>query len=81
MNHEDTVYCGVDVSKDPLDVLFKGHSARFENTVKGVRAMTTHIGRVHYVLESTGGYERMADDGYRIGGEYHQSITDPALCA
>lgn len=43
MNHENTVYCGVDVSKDHLDVLSKGHSARFENTVKGVRAMTNCI--------------------------------------
>ena len=77
MNHENTVSCGVDVSKDHLDVLSKGHSARFENTVKGVRAMTNRIGRAHYVLESTGGYERLAawlmmDDGLEV------SIVNPS---
>jgi len=39
MNHKERVYCGVDVSKDHLDVLFKGRPDRFENSVKGARAM------------------------------------------
>ncbi|VGO13658.1 hypothetical protein PDESU_02215 [Pontiella desulfatans] len=60
MNHKERVYCGVDVSKDHLDVLFKGRPDRFENSVKGARAMVDRIGKAHYVLESTGGYERMA---------------------
>ncbi|RKX39204.1 MAG: IS110 family transposase [Verrucomicrobia bacterium] len=60
MNHEERVYCGVDVSKDHLDVLVKGRPAQFENTAKGVRSMVARIGKAHYVLESTGGYERMA---------------------
>jgi transposase len=57
---EEKVYCGVDVSKHHLDVMFKGRPSRFDNTVKGVESMMARIGRAHYVLESTGGYERMA---------------------
>lgn len=60
MNCEEKVYCGVDVSKLHLDILFKGRPARFANTTKGVESMMVRIGKVHYVLESTGGYERMA---------------------
>ena len=33
---------------------------RFENTVKGAKALMNHAGDVHYVFESTGGYERLA---------------------
>ena len=60
MNCKEKVYCGVDVSKLHLDVLFKGRPNRFANTIKGVESMMARIGNVHYVLESTGGYERMA---------------------
>ena len=60
MNCKEKVYCGVDVSKLYLDVLFKGRPGRFPNTIKGVESMMARIGNVHYVLESTGGYERMA---------------------
>ena len=60
MNCNEKVYCGVDVSKLHLDVLFKGRPDRFANTIKGVESMMARIGNVHYVLESTGGYERMA---------------------
>lgn len=60
MNCKEKVYCGVDVSKLHLDVLFKGRPDRFDNTIKGVESMLARIGKVHYVLESTGGYERMA---------------------
>ncbi len=59
MNCKEKVYCGVDVSKLHLDVMFKGRPGRFANTIKGVEAMMARIGNVHYVLESTGGYERM----------------------
>jgi len=77
MNCEEKVYCGVDVSKHHLDVLLKGRSCRFDNTVKGVESMMLRIGRAHYVLESTGGYERMAawllmDAGSEV------SIVNPA---
>ena len=60
MNCKEKVYCGVDVSKLHLDVLLKGRPDRFANTIKGVESMMARIGKVHYVLESTGGYERMA---------------------
>jgi transposase len=60
MNCKEKVYCGVDVSKLHLDVLFKGRPGHFANTIKGVESMMARIGKVHYVLESTGGYERMA---------------------
>lgn len=60
MNMKEKVYCGVDVSKHHLDVKFKGRPDRFDNTVKGVESMLSRIGKAHYVLESTGGYERMA---------------------
>jgi len=60
MTCKETLYCGVDVSKHHLDVLFKGRPDRFDNTIKGVESMMVRIGKVHYVLESTGGYERMA---------------------
>lgn len=53
MNCKEKVYCGVDVSKLHLDVLFNGRPGRFANTIKGVESMMTRIGLVHYVLEST----------------------------
>lgn len=60
MNMKEKVYCGVDVSKHHLDVMVQGRSNRFDNTVKGVESMKVRIGNVHYVFESTGGYERLA---------------------
>jgi transposase len=60
MNMNEIIYCGVDVSKHHLDVLQEGRLVRFENTVKGSEDLYALKGRVHYVLESTGGYERTA---------------------
>ncbi len=60
MNLNKKVYCGVDVSKHHLDLLHEGRPVRFENSVKGAGAMMERIGPVHYVFESTGGYERTA---------------------
>lgn len=60
MNTEEKVYCGVDVSKYHLDVMCKGRPDHFDNTVKGVESMKVRIGKVHYIFESTGGYERLA---------------------
>lgn len=60
MNTAEKVYCGVDVSKHHLDVMIKGRSIRFDNTVQGVESMKVRVGNVHYVFESTGGYERLA---------------------
>jgi len=59
MNMEK-VYCGIDVSKKHLDA-FNGKGTRqFDNTCDGVVALMAWAGNVHYVFESTGGYERMA---------------------
>lgn len=60
MNHDQKVYCGIDVSKHHLDAWINGKSKRYPNTVKGVEALMAHAENVHFVFESTGGYERMA---------------------
>lgn len=59
MNKEN-VYCGVDVSKKHLDAFMGKTTRRFDNTCEGVKALMNWAGNVHYVFESTGGYERMA---------------------
>ena len=60
MNTEVTVYCGIDVSKEHLDARIKGKTIRFSNTVKGANRIIDRAGGVHFIFESTGGYERMA---------------------
>lgn len=60
MNLEQKVYCGVDVSKRYLDAFIEGQTVRFENTAKGAKALMNRARSVHYVFESTGGYERTA---------------------
>ena len=60
MNRTKKIYCGVDVSKHYLDAYFEGRTMRFENTAKGAKALMKQAGDVHYVFESTGGYERLA---------------------
>lgn len=60
MNTEVTVYCGIDVSKEHLDARIKGKTVRFSNTAKGTDLIMDRAGAVHFVFESTGGYERMA---------------------
>ena len=60
MNLKEKVYCGVDVSKHYLDAFIEAKTVRFENTAKGAKALMKQAGDVHYVFESTGGYERMA---------------------
>jgi len=57
---EEKVYCGIDVSKHHLDAFIQGKTVRYENTVKGATALAVRAGKLHYVFESTGGYERMA---------------------
>jgi transposase len=60
MNPEQKIYCGVDVSKKDLDAFMGGKTIRFTNTVKGICSLMKQAGDVHYVFESTGGYERPA---------------------
>lgn len=60
MNTGKKVYCGIDVSKKNLDAFIQGKTMRFANTVKGVDQLLKNAGSLHYVFESTGGYERLA---------------------
>lgn len=60
MNTVQKIYCGVDVSKDFLDAFIGGKTLRFANTLKGISALMKQAGEVHYVVESSGGYERPA---------------------
>lgn len=77
MNCKQKVYCGVDVSKHHLDAFTGGKVVRFENTNKGVSALMGRFGDVHYVFESTGGYERLAAWGILTAGGT-ASIVNPA---
>lgn len=76
-NADEKVYCGVDVSKHHLDAFIKGKVIRYENTVKGATALANRAGKVHYVFESTGGYERMAA-WMLLAAEYEVSVVNPA---
>ncbi|MDA3799718.1 MAG: IS110 family transposase [Kiritimatiellae bacterium] len=59
-NNDDIIYCGVDVSKKNLDALVGNKVKRYDNTMEGVKQLMKDAGDVHYVFESTGGYEREA---------------------
>lgn len=77
MKHDQTVYCGIDVSKHHLDAFFNGKSKSFPNTVSGVNSLMTHAKGAHFVFESTGGYERMA--AWMLMAAHHPvSIVNPA---
>ena len=58
--NKEKVYCGIDVSKNHLDAAVGKKKRRFENNCKGITALMNWAGDVHYVFESTGGYERLA---------------------
>jgi transposase len=75
-NAEDKIYCGIDVSKLHLDAFIRGTVVRFENTTKGVGALAKRAGKVHYVFESSGGYERMAAWRMMTTG-YDVSVVNP----
>ncbi len=77
MNQEEKVYCGVDVSKKTLDARIKGKTVGFPNTVKGVKSLMARAGDVHFIFESTGGYERMAAWMIMAKGK-RASIVNPA---
>ena len=77
MNDDGKVYCGVDVSKQYLDAFLDGKTVRFANTVSGVESLMARAGAMHFVFESTGGYERMsAWMAMAAGGD--ASIVNPA---
>ena len=60
MNNEDRVYCGVDVSKKYLDAYVNKKTIRVENSLEGASQLMKKAGTVHFIFESTGGYERVA---------------------
>ncbi len=59
-NNEDSIYCGIDVSKKNLDASFKNRIKRYDNNVKGIKLLMQDAGDSHYVMESTGIYGREA---------------------
>jgi transposase len=77
------LYCGIDVSKDKLDTYYKEKVDNFDNTIKGIEKIVKKIGPAHYVLESTGGYERLAawtlmEIGYPVSIVNPQRVRDYA---
>lgn len=72
MNDQSKHYCGIDVSKKKLDVYFKGKVKQYDNTIKGIEKLMAWAKEAHYVLESTGGYERSAAGYLR---ERHQDVS------
>lgn len=76
MNNSKLPICGIDVSKDNLDSQFRNNVNRYDNTVKGIKKLAKENPNAHYILESTGGYERLAawtlmSEGYKV------SIVNP----
>jgi transposase len=78
MKQDQRVYCGVDVSKAHLDAFINGKTKTFPNTVDGVHSLMTHAQGVHFVFESTGGYERTAV-WMLLAADRPASIINPAL--
>jgi len=75
-NNENIIYCGVDVAKENLDALVGNNVKRYDNTVKGIELLMKDAGDVHYVFESTGGYEREAA-WYLLKHNKRVSIINP----
>lgn len=76
-----TVYAGVDVCKDWLDLHLQpmGHDQRFANDACGIRQMKRLLGRVRpalIVLEATGKYHRAAHRSLHADG-FAVAIVDP----
>ncbi len=76
MNTKEKVYCGVDVSKKYLDAYLGRKTVRFDNSLEGVVELMKKAGEVHFVFESTGGYERVAA-WFLLGKGRQASIVNP----
>jgi transposase len=76
MNNQSKHYCGIDVSKKKLDIYFKGKVKQYDNTIKGIEKLANSAKDAHYVLESTGGYERLAA-WYLMERDHEVSIINP----
>lgn len=64
MNTAYTHYWGIDVSKDWIDIAIENKVTRVDQTEKAIKAFIkankVHTGNALAVLESTGGYEKLA---------------------
>lgn len=76
MNQSNVSYCGIDVSKKKLDTCFQGNVNQYDNTIKGIEKLASENKQAHFVLESTGGYERLAA-WTLIAKGYQVSIVNP----
>jgi transposase len=76
MNTKEKVYCGVDVSKKYLDAYLGRKTVRFDNSLEGVVGLMKKSGEVHFIFESTGGYERVAA-WFLLGKGRQVSIVNP----
>jgi len=76
MNTKENVYCGVDVSKKYLDAYLGRKTVRFDNSLKGVIGLMKKAGDIHFIFESTGGYERVAA-WFLLGKGKQVSIVNP----
>jgi len=76
INNEDIIHCGIDVSKKNLDAFVGNKVKRYDNTIKGVKQLIKDVGNVHYIFESTGGYERLAA-WYLLDNSHIVSVVNP----
>lgn len=76
MDNQSKHYCGIDVSKKKLDAHFRGKVKQYDNTIKGIEKLIASTKEAHYILESTGGYERLAA-WYLMERDYDVSIVNP----
>jgi transposase len=76
MNNQTKHYCGIDVSKKKLDACFKGKVKQYDNTIKGIEKLTSWAKDAHYVLESTGGDERLTA-WHLMERDYDVSVINP----
>ena len=76
MNTKERVYCGVDVSKKYLDAYINAKTIRVDNSLEGASQLMKKAGEVHFVFESTGGYERVAA-WFLLGKGRKVSIVNP----
>ncbi len=85
MTQKITLFCGVDVSKEWIDLSFEGKFFQVTQSRKDIQTFIsqtlTHPEKTRVVMESTGGYERLAAQCFdAAGAEVH--IAHPnKVCA
>lgn len=81
MNNSNLSYCGIDVSKDHLDTKCRNNVNRYDNTIKGIDKLAKENKNAHFVVESTGGYERLVvwtllSRGYKVSVVNPKRVRD-----